>query len=350
MMSRRRDIGTDDERVRVRPPRGTRPRTKRRPAHADALPAQVVAVDRGRYQLVLDDGRRIIGMKARELGRGVRNPVVVGDVVNVVGDTSGREGTLARIVGVQERDTALRRSAEDSEAAGVERVIVANAELMIIVAALADPPPRPRLVDRCLVAAYDAGMQVLLVLTKADLADPSEFLAGYAALDLPVVVTAQPPGGEEVEGLDELRDHIGGRRAVMVGHSGVGKSTLINALVPAASQATAQVNVVTGRGRHTSSAAIAFDLPDGGWIIDTPGVRSFGLSHVSPEGVLDAFTDLREVVQDCPRGCQHTAADPDCALDTWVASGQAGPSGTARVESFRRLLDSRATAPPQREG
>ncbi|MBD8063034.1 ribosome small subunit-dependent GTPase A [Oceanitalea stevensii] len=342
-MSRGRDTGTDDDRVRVRPSkRGSRPRTKQRPQHEDAVAARVLAVDRGRYALLTEDGVRLVAMKARELGRGARNAVVVGDRVGVVGDTSGTPDTLARIVRVEERETALRRSAEDSEAAGVERVIVANADRMLIVTALADPPPRPRMVDRCLVAAYDAGMQPVLVLTKADLADPEPFLAQYAALEVPAVATAVVDG--EVRGLEAVREIVTGHDSVLVGHSGVGKSTLINALVPGAGRATGIVNEVTGRGRHTSSSAVALELPGGGWAIDTPGVRSFGLAHVGPDDLLRGFPDLAAVTAECPRGCDHEAGALECELDAWVARGDAGPAGEARLDSFRRLLSARSAS------
>lgn len=336
----RRDIGTDDPRVRVRPPkRGTRPRTKVRPRHEDAVPARVLVVDRGRYTLITEDGTRLVAMKARELGRGAKNAVVVGDVVDVVGDISGRPDTLARIVRVQERVTALRRSGEDRESAGVERVIVANADQLLIVTALADPPPRPRMVDRCLVAAYDAGMRPVLVLTKADLADPGPFLAQYAALEVPAVITAVDD--DHIRGLDELRELVTGHDSVLVGHSGVGKSTLINALIPGAGRAIGAVNVVTGRGRHTSSAAVALELPGGGWAIDTPGVRTFGLSHVGPEDILPAFGDLADAAEQCPRSCTHDTEAPDCALDAWAAAGTLAEARQDRLDSLRRLLASR---------
>ncbi|WP_127131795.1 ribosome small subunit-dependent GTPase A [Georgenia sp. SYP-B2076] len=332
-----RDTGTDDDRVRVRPnPRGTRPRTKNRPEHANATGALVLGVDRGRYHLLLDDGTRVVGMKARELGRGARTAVVVGDRVGVVGDVSGRKDSLARIVRVEARSSVLRRSAEDGDAPGVERVVVANADQLLIVTALADPEPRPRMVDRCLVAAYDAGMEPVLCLTKSDLADPAPFLAQYAALEVPALVTSIV--GDTIVGLEAVQEKLAGRVSVLIGHSGVGKSTLVNALVPDAYRATGGVNLVTGRGRHTSSSAVALALPGGGWAIDTPGVRSFGLSHVDAESLLRAFADLSAVAAECPRGCTHAADAPDCALDEWVASGTAGPAGEARLVSFRRLL------------
>ncbi len=311
--------------------RGSRPRTRRRPAHEDASPGFVTAVDRGRYRCLVDPGtddeRAVTAMRARELGR---KGVVVGDRVAVVGDVSGAADTLARIVRVEPRTSSLRRTADDTDP--FERIIVANADQLAIVTALADPEPRPRMIDRQLVAAYDAGMDPLLCLTKADLAGAEALVAEYAPLGVPDVVTRR--GG----GLDELRGHLAGRTSVLVGHSGVGKSTLVNALVPDAERAVSDVNAVTGRGRHTSSSAIALELPGGdGWIIDTPGVRSFGLAHVDPGNVINAFDDLAEgAAERCPPHCDHF--QDDCGLDGWVADGHASQ---ARLDSLRRLLASR---------
>jgi ribosome biogenesis GTPase len=334
---RRRELDESD--VRIRPnPRGSRPRTKERPRHEDSAPGWVTAVDRGRYTVLLggpdDPGGQITAMKARELGRA---GVIVGDRVALVGDVTGDPGALARIVRVEDRSSLLRRSADDVDP--VERPIVANADQLAVVTALADPEPRPRLVDRALVAAYDAGLDPLLVLTKADLRDPAEFLAAYAPLDVPFVVTSRSPAGE-LAGLDAVRERLAGSVTVLVGHSGVGKSTLVNALVPGTARATGEVNDVTGRGRHTSASAVAVPLPGGGWVVDTPGVRSFGLAHVDPNRIVAAFPDLAAGTADCPRGCTHD--EPDCGLDAFVAGGGAGPAGVARLESLRRLLRSRA--------
>ncbi|HEU0214403.1 MAG TPA: ribosome small subunit-dependent GTPase A [Jiangellaceae bacterium] len=328
-MSGRRSTGTYDETdVRVRPGRGSRPRTKVRPAHFDAVPAVVIAVDRGRYTcLAGPDGQPVTAMRARELGR---KAVVVGDRVGIVGDVSGREGSLGRIVRVDQRTTVLRRTADDDDP--VERVIVANADQMVIVTAVAEPEPRPRLVDRCLVAAFDAGLEPLLCLTKTDLADPSDLLATYAPLGVRALLAGV---GQD---LDPLRQRLTARWSVLVGHSGVGKSTLVNALVPGADRAIGEVNVVTGRGRHTSTSAVALPLPDGGWVIDTPGIRSFGLAHVDPRHLVHAFPDLDAVTTDCPRGCTHGMTEPECALDDALAAGRLD---RARVDSFRRLLASR---------
>ncbi|HET7070785.1 MAG TPA: ribosome small subunit-dependent GTPase A [Nocardioides sp.] len=314
-----------------RPRRRTRPRTKERPRYDDAVDGVVTTVDRGRLTLEVG-GVTVWAVKARPLGR---KGVVVGDRVRVVGDVSGEEGALARIVEVQERVTVLRRTADDDDP--VERVVVANADQLVVVTALADPEPRPRLIDRALVAAYDAGMKPLLCLTKADLADPETLLATYRSLGVPWVVTQR--GAD----LTSLRDRLTGRTSVLIGHSGVGKSTLVNALVPDAGREIGLVNAVTGRGRHTSTSAIMLALPDhsggAGWIIDTPGIRSFGLAHVRPEDLIEAFPDLDEMTEDCPRGCTHGADEPECGLDEAVARGEAEPE---RVESFRRLLEARS--------
>ena len=267
---------------------------------------------------------------------------MVGDRVALVGDVSGDPDTLARIVRVEPRTSALRRTADDTDP--FERIIVANADQLAIVTALADPEPRARLIDRQLVAAYDAGMEPLLCLTKADLADPAGLEAEYAPLGVRYVVTRRGDGagGLRDGDLDALRGHLAGRTSVLVGHSGVGKSTLVNALVPDAERAVSDVNAVTGRGRHTSSSAIALALPGAdGWIIDTPGVRSFGLAHVDPEHVVNAFDDLAEgAAEHCPPHCDHR--QESCGLDAWVAEGHAS---RARLDSLRRLLASRDTDP-----
>ncbi|MGB6453805.1 MAG: ribosome small subunit-dependent GTPase A [Streptosporangiaceae bacterium] len=352
----------DEDDVRVRPGRGSRPRTRRRPAHEDAVDAFVTGVDRGRYRCWLGD-RTVTAMSARELGR---RGIVVGDRVRLAGDVSGQPGSLARVVRVQPRTSVLRRSGEDDD--GAERIIVANADQLMIVTALAAPPPRPRLIDRFLVAAFDAGLEPLLCLTKADLAAPGELLAAYEPLGVRAIVLSRPFDSQ----LDRLRGLLAGRISVLVGHSGVGKSTLVNALLPAAARAVGEVNLVTGRGRHTSSSAVALPLPPwpaetgaddarageelprpranprpaatapedsaGGWIIDTPGLRSFGLRHVAADRVVSAFPEFADAIAQCQPGCSHLAAD--CALDAWTAE-HGGPAAAARLDSLRRLLRSR---------
>ncbi|MGV9182085.1 ribosome small subunit-dependent GTPase A [Arcanobacterium canis] len=329
----RRDIGTDDPRVRVRPGKGSRPRTKIRPDYSSARRGRLLRIDRGRYLVrMLDDGTEVTAVKARELGRG---KLAIGDVVAMVGDLSGRKDTLARIASIDERTTILRRTAEEGEASGTERIIVANADQLLIVTALAQPEPRPGMIDRCLVAAYDAGMTPILMLTKADLGDADELLALYEPLDLRILISSTAPDNPHAD-LHAVREALTGHVSVLVGHSGVGKSTLLNALVEGAGRQTGHVNDVTGRGRHTSTSAMAFDFP-GGAIIDTPGVRTFGLAHVGHADLLRGFPDLEQIAdQLCPRGCSHEEGALDCAL-----SEVSDPRLITRVASFRRLLQAK---------
>jgi ribosome biogenesis GTPase / thiamine phosphate phosphatase len=323
------DRRSDEDDVRVRPTRhGSRARTRTRPAHEDAVPGLVIAVDRGRMTVRVEGPGGtpvdVTAMRARELGR---HGVVVGDRVRVVGDTSGRTDTLARIVVIEDRVTSLRRTADDTDP--TERIVVANADLLVVVTSVVDPDPALGFLDRCLVAAYAGGLAPLLCLTKTDLASPQPLLDRYAGLEVEAV-----PMSREAS-LDELLERLTGRMSVLVGQSGVGKSTLVNRLVPDAFRATGDVSKI-GKGRHTSSSAVLLDLPGGGTVIDTPGIRSLGLAHVTAQDVLAAFDDLAEAAGDCPPGCGHSAEDPECALDAWAADGP--PARAERLGSFRRLI------------
>jgi ribosome biogenesis GTPase len=219
----------------------------------------------------------------------------------------------------------LRRTADDTDP--TERVIVANADQLLIVVALADPPPRTGLVERALIAAYAGGLEPILCLTKSDLAPAEPFAAQFTDLDLTVTTAGRD------DDLDVVSPLLADKVTVLLGHSGVGKSTLVNRLVPEADRAIGEVTDI-GRGRHTSTQSVALPLSFGGWVIDTPGIRSFGLAHIEPDDVLLAFSDLAEAIKDCPRGCGHMGppADPECALDalTGAAAG--------RVAAARRLL------------
>jgi ribosome biogenesis GTPase len=330
MSKAQRRYGTEDVEHYDRPRRRTRPRTKDRPSYDDADLGRVITVDRGRFTLVMDEAPdvEVWAVKARPLGR---KGVVVGDRVKVVGDTSGAEGALARIVELEPRETVLRRTADDDDP--VERVVVANADQLVIVTAIADPEPRTGFIDRALVAAYEAGIDPLLCITKADLADPESLVSIYRSLGVPWVVTQR--GGD----MSALRDRLDGRTSVLLGHSGVGKSTLVNAIVPDAGREVGLVNAVTGRGRHTSTSALMLRLPGVGWIIDTPGIRTFGLAHVEPERLIVSFPDLQEATAECPRGCSHAAESPECGLDIAIGVGRLDPE---RVASFRRLLEARS--------
>lgn len=327
----RRDYDESD--VRIRPSRRTKPRTKDRPSHDDAISAFVITVDRGRTTCVLEDGTVVTAMKARELGP---KSVVVGDQVRLVGDTTGAEGSLARIVSIEERSSVLVRTVDD--AAQFERNIAANIDQLVIVAATTNPEPRRGLIDRFLVSAFTEGIDPILVITKTDLAPAPDFVEEYKSIGVKCLTTRKDGN------LSELHSVLNGNVSVLVGHSGVGKSTLLNQLTEA-NREIGQVNDVTGRGRHTSSSAYAVKLKDfpnqkvsaNSWVIDTPGVRAFGLSHLDPARIIAAFDDLLEITNSCMTNCSHNEAD--CKLNEWMAPNDVEISErVARVSSLRNLL------------
>lgn len=323
---RRKFSDYDESDVRVRPGKGSRPRSKNRPSHDNAKFGLVVAKDRGRWGVVLDDdATRLQCTRARDLKR---TSIEVGDRVGVVGDTSGAKDTLARIVKREERSSVLRRTADDTDP--YERIIVANAELLLIVVAAADPPPRTGFVERALVAAFVGGVTPVVCVTKSDLADPTDFERELADLGVEVLRTGVD------DDIAELLTHIRDRVSALIGHSGVGKSTLVNRIVPDADRETGEVSGV-GKGRHTSTQSVALEVPGGGWIIDTPGIRSFGLAHVAPEQIVQVFPDLAEAAEGCSRGCTHLGppADPECAWDTLDTESPIG----RRALAVRHLLE-----------
>lgn len=334
----------DESDIRVRPARTTKRRSKDRPDYSSLPKAFIIQVDRGRVLAITESGETVTAMKARELGK---NSVVVGDEVLLDGDVSGKEGSLARIVHVKDRKNSLTRTIDDIGAK--ERAIVANVDLMIIVVATTNPTPRTGLIDRALVIAFDQGITPILLITKCDLASSKELKELYAPLNLEIFET------ELGKINSDIRSRLNGNRSVLIGHSGVGKSTFLNAIMGSELRAIGGVNDVTGRGRHTSSSAIAFALDknegsinnnasrtpdsfhDKSWLIDTPGVRSFGLRHIDPSRVVGAFEEFSEIIAKCQKNCSHS--ESTCQLNQWVISN---PESATRIASLRRLLASDA--------
>jgi ribosome biogenesis GTPase len=206
------------------------------------------------------------------------------------------------------------------------------------VAAATNPEPRRGLIDRFLVSAFTEGIDPILIITKTDLAPAPDFVEEYKSIGVKCLTTKKDGN------LSELHSVLNGNVSVLVGHSGVGKSTLLNQLTEA-DREIGHVNDVTGRGRHTSSSAYAVKLKDfpnqkvsaNSWVIDTPGVRAFGLSHLDPARIIAAFDDLLEITNSCMTNCSHNEAD--CKLNEWMApNGVEIPERAARVSSLRNLL------------
>jgi len=347
MASKKGNWDEDDVRVNKSRQFGSsnkaRPRTKDRPDYSKAQVGTITEVDRGRVKCLIEthNGKVIVtAMKARELGK---KSVVVGDLVSIVGDISGVDGSLARVVAVLPRRNSLTRTIDDHE--NDERVIVANVDQIAIVISTTNPEPREGFVDRALVVAFDQGITPIIIMTKQDLASGDEFLKTYTDLDIVIHKI------DRKSDLTTLKKVLRNKTTVLLGHSGVGKSTLVNNLLGSienhesnsdvrnAYRATGDVNEVTGRGRHTSSSAIALPLSPSfngeefGWIIDTPGVRSFGIAHVQPSRVISAFAEFSEAIANCPKNCSHN--ETECALNNWPGFTN---QNLARLASLRRVL------------
>jgi ribosome biogenesis GTPase len=267
----------------------------------------------------MGDGVATIAGKLR------RTRPVVGDVVRL---HTTPDGSL-RMDEIQERRGTLTRAAFR----GRPQVVAANVDLLVIVAATADPPLRANLIDRYLVAAWRGGIEAALALTKIDRPhDAAEFarVSGLLrGLGHSVIEVSIP----RAEGIQEVRELIGQRRAVLAGHSGVGKTTLSNAITGRADP-TGAVNEVIGRGRQTTTVARLIDLPGGGELIDTAGVRSFGIADVTPEELQEAFPEIAAVSGQCRwRPCLHHEGQNGCAVP--------GAPGIEpeRLASYRRILE-----------
>ncbi|MCW5936401.1 MAG: ribosome small subunit-dependent GTPase A [Fimbriimonadaceae bacterium] len=252
---------------------------------------------------------------------------VVGDRVTVGQGPTGDWG----VVEVAPRRTKLSRP--DVQEAGRERAIVANVDIIVIVVSVVSPPLHPRLIDRYLIAIQQGGAEPLVCVNKIDLLeDPDELLAlePYIRLGIRVVQCSAREG----VGSSDLRTALRGKACAFVGHSGVGKSSLVNALKPEAALATGAVSEGYGRGTHTTTASSLHHLADGTVLIDTPGVRSFGLSDLSKAEVAGYFPEFAGLK--CRfRNCRHLS-EPDCAVLAAVESGQFDP---ARFASYRRLME-----------
>jgi ribosome biogenesis GTPase len=262
-------------------------------------------------------------------------PIAVGDVVRF--EVLAGEATEGMIVEVLLRRTKLSRKVQSGpyDSNPYEDIVAANIDQVVIVASVQHPPLRPGLIDRYLVAAGKGELDPIICLNKMDLVEPPEIEPTaniYRELGYPVILTS----ARLRHGMDELRQRLRDVTSVLAGHSGVGKSTLLKQLHPGIQVKTAEVNAKTGRGKHTTTAAELVRLPSGGYVIDTPGIRQFGLWDLTPEDVQTYFVDIAKYGQDCRfRNCSHTV-EPGCAVREAVQQRLIHP---LRYQSFLKLQE-----------
>ncbi|MGZ6299857.1 MAG: ribosome small subunit-dependent GTPase A [Candidatus Limnocylindria bacterium] len=305
-----------------------------RPAARDPLPGTVLRARSGFYTVRLDDGSdvecRLRGRVKQE--RGDSDLVVIGDRVAVSNLAEGE----AMIESVEPRRTRFSRRQPGPRGSWKEDMIVANLDQVLVVFACADPMPHLRMVDRFLVVAEHNEVEAVLVANKVDLVGLGAargIFAGYEAIGYPVHYISAREG----IGLEELDDRLIGRVSVVTGPSGVGKSTLLNAIQPGLRIETGAVSETVHKGRHTTTSAELHPLtaPGGGYVADTPGLRELGLWRVPADELAWCFPEMREYLGHCAfNDCRHIS-EPRCAV---LAAVAAGTISATRHDSYRRLL------------
>lgn len=293
--------------------------------------ATVARIDFGSVHLMADDGRTRaanVPAKLRGARKALGNAVVTGDRV-----TLGWEGERALVEGIAPRRNAFsRRAAGERE---VEQVVASNLDQVVIVASLLRPEFKHGLVDRVLVQCARAGIAARLVLNKTDLEEKDEVAAILHEYQF-AGVTGHATCALSGRGVEELRAACASKRTLFVGHSGVGKSTLLHALMPHETIAQGDVNAVTGKGRHTTSAAVLYRPEPGTEVIDTPGVRAFALWGVDATELAEYYPELAPLIGGCRFGdCRHDR-EPGCAMRAAVDRGEVGQR---RFVSYCKLRD-----------
>jgi ribosome biogenesis GTPase len=243
----------------------------------------------------------------------------------------------ARLIAIEERRTVLSRPDPHNHHRSL--VLAANVDVAVIVASAKSPGFRPALIDRCLIAIWHGGSQPLICLSKVDLLDDHErakMLARLAPYE-DLGITVLPTSTESHEGVPRLLENLTGKTCVLIGHSGVGKSSLLNVIDPERERRTKTGREFDGKGRHTTTSSELVELPGGTRLIDTPGIRSFGLWEITANDVVDYFPELVELGKSCRFGdCTHLS-EPHCAVQLAVESGALHP---ARFDAYRRIRES----------
>lgn len=295
----------------------------------ELLWGQVMRLQSGFYQVQTDQGRYTCRLRGRfKHGRAEGDLVALGDWVGIQVQPDG-SGAIEEIC---PREHALVRSAPTARGT-YQQVLLANPNQVVFVFACANPTPHLRMLDRFLVIAERQGIPALIAANKSDLLAEEEaqaLFAPYPALGYPVIFTSARTG----RGVDELRSRLQGRLSALAGPSGVGKSSLLNAVQPELGLAVREVSDATTKGRHTTVVRELFALNEGGMVADLPGVRMLSLWDIQPEELDGYFPELRDLVQHCQfNDCTHQN-EPGCAVTAAVESGQVSPQ---RYESYLRL-------------
>lgn len=296
--------------------------TPREP-QAGLAPGLVIATHRRHYVVDLDAGGTLECVL-----KGRSTTLACGDRVKAVDEATG-----GVIVSVEPRESLLYRSD-----AFKEKLIAANVRQVLGVIA-PDVPVDEHLLNRWIIAAETERCRFVLVINKADLPGTPALAARfepYATLGYPVVRVSA------LRDIDPLRPWIDGQQSVMIGQSGMGKSTLINALLPDAQARIGEISDALRSGRHTTTSTALYRLRDSdGWIVDSPGMKVFGLAHCTRGAIEHAFVELRDLLAQCRfRDCRHDR-EPDCAVQAAIASGRVAPQ---RVELLQTLLREAAAA------
>lgn len=278
----------------------------------------IIAAHGRQYRVEFADGETLLCFP-----RGKKSDVACGDHVTVLrsGDTQGVIDKIAP------RSTLLYRSNDFRQ-----KLIAANVTQIVVVVAT-EPSFSDELVTRCLIAAESQDMRAVIVLNKCDLkerlAHSIKALAPYQKLGYPVVQLCAH------EGAEPLRAHLKDQTSVLVGQSGMGKSTLTNALIPGANAPTREISTALDSGKHTTTHATLYRLDADSILIDSPGLQEFGLAHLSREAIEHAFPELRALLGKCRfRNCRHDR-EPDCAVHAAVNSGDFDPRRYAAFRSLR---------------
>lgn len=257
-------------------------------------------------------------------------PVAVGDdvIISLTGRTTGVIET------VKKRRSVLSRAAVGFE--DREHVIAANIDVLAIVVSVSEPPLRPGLIDRFLIAAQIGGLHPVIIINKIDLGPNEEInniVEVYRSLEYDIFVTSVL----DDSGLEELQMFLKEHRSIMAGHSGVGKSSLLNKLLPGIELPSAEVSAATGKGRHITSHVELFEIPGGGWVVDTPGIKVLSLWRVEREDIDLYYPEMLKLRDDCRfAGCSHIA-EPDCAIKNAMEKGEIS---RLRYNNYCRIYES----------